>query len=161
MSDLYKLFASDEATEKEGVLLTFGDVRLLIARAGGANRKFAEVFRDKAKPFRYAIDHGQINEEDSARLMAEVYAETVVIGWESVVRDKDTDEVTLDAKGKPKLQKKIKDKDGKLIAFSVENCTRMLIDLPELFREIQMMAQRSENFRKSEEAEDLGNLSES
>lgn len=158
---LYTMFASDEVIEKDGVLLRYGDNRLLIARAGGANRKFAEIFREKAKPYRYAIDHQQIDEDDSTRLMAEVYAETVVLGWESVVRDKETNEVVLDGKGKPKLQKKIMDKEGKLMSFSVENCTKLLIDLPELFRDIQQMSQRVENFRKSEEATDLGNLSES
>jgi len=158
---VYKMFESDGTSEKDGVLLNYGDIRFLIARAGGANRRFAEVFREKAKPFRYAIDHGQLNEDDSARLMAEVYAETVVLGWESVVRDKETDEVVLDGKGKPKIQKTIEGKDGKQMKFSVENCTDLLADLPELFRDIQQMAQRSEHFRKSEEAEDLGNLSES
>lgn len=160
MSNLYKMFASDEAMEKAGVILNYGGVRFQIARAGGANRKFAEVFKEKAKPFRYAIDHGQMNEEDSNRLMAEVYAETVVLGWDSVVKNENGNPV-VDGKGKPKLQKKIEDKDGKLMSFSIENCTQLLCDLPELFRDIQGMAGKAENFRKDEEAEDAGNLKES
>lgn len=160
MSSLYKMFASDEAMEKEGVLLNFGDVRFLIARAGGANRKFAEVFKDKAKPFRYAIDHGQMSEEDSNRLMAEVYAETVVLGWESVVRDEDG-RVVKTAAGQPKVQKKIEGKDGKLVPFTTESCIDLLCDLPDLFRDIQKMAGEAANFRKDEEAEDAGNLSAS
>jgi hypothetical protein len=154
------MFASDEVLEKQGVLLNYGDVRFLIARAGGGNRKFAEVFKEKAKPFRYAIDHGQLSEEDSNRIMAEVYAESVVLGWESVVRD-ENGKVVNDAKGKPKLQQKIEGKDGKMMPFTVENCTQLLCDLPELFRDVQGMAAKAENFRKAEDEADEGNLEKS
>jgi hypothetical protein len=154
------MFASDEAAEKQGIVLNYGGVKFLIARAGGGNKRFAEVFKEKAKPFRYAIDHGQMSEEDSNRLMAEVYAETVVLGWETVVKGEDGKTV-LDAKKQPKTVKKVEGKDGKMLDFTVENCTQLLVDLPELFRDIQGMAAKAENFRKEEEAADVGNLSES
>lgn len=157
---LYKDYSTDAAMERDGVLVNYGDVRFLIARAGGSNRKFAEVFKAKAQPFRYAIDKGKLNEDDANRIMAETYAETVILGWESVVRD-DNGDIVKGAKGKPKIQKSIEGKDGKQVKFTVENCTQLLLDLPDLFRDIQAMAADQANFRKEEEAEDAGNLNES
>lgn len=159
MSDVYKMFETDEQVEQEGVLLNYGKFRILIARAGGANRKFAKVFREKAKPFKYALDHNKMSEDDSNRVMAEVYAETVILGWESIVKNKETGEPELKANGEPKLQKKIEDKDGKLMEFSVENCVQLLMDLPELFRDIQQQASTMDAFQKEEEEEDSKNLS--
>jgi hypothetical protein len=157
---LYKMFEVSEATEQKGILLNYGNIRLLIARAGGSNKKFVESFKDKSKPFEFAIKHGKLEEEDSIRLMAEVYAETIVLGWESVVLGEDG-KPKLDTKGKPKFQKKIENKDGKMIAFSVEACTQILMDLPELFRQVQEMSGEYANFLKDEEAAEVGNLSES
>lgn len=157
---LYKDFATDKNMERSGVLLNYGDVRLLIARAGGSNRKFSEVFKEKAQPYRYAIDHGKMSEEDANRIMAEAYAESVILGWQSVVRDENGD-VVRDSKGKPKIQQSIEGKDGKQMKFTVENCTQLLLDLPDLFRDIQQMASDQRNFQKEEEKADAGNLSES
>ena len=41
---LYKMFEVDNVQEQGGVLLNYGDVRFLIARAGGGNKDFAKVF---------------------------------------------------------------------------------------------------------------------
>ena len=160
MSSLYKMFEVDKAQEAKGVLLNMGDNRFLIARAGGGNKQFVECFKEKAKPFKFAIEHSKMEEEDSVKLMASVYAETVILGWESAVRDEEHN-LVLTAGGKPKIQKSVEGKDGKQMKYSVENCTQLLIDLPELFREIQAFAGEYTTFLKHDEAADLGNLSES
>lgn len=157
---LYKDFGTDKQAERDGVLVNLGDVRFLVARAGGSNRKFVKTFKEKSEPFRHAIDTKKMADEDAQRILAETYAETVILGWESAVRDENGD-LVKDAKGKPKVQQSIEGPDGKQMKFSVENCTQLLMDLPELFRRLQEIAMDIANFQKEQEATDEGNLNES
>lgn len=147
---LYQMFATDKAVEKEGILINYGDVRFRIARAGGGNQKFQSVFKELSKPYRRQIDQDQLSDEVSEKIMAEVYARTVILGWDS----KDG----VEADGTDKWKPTIPSKDGsEQLEFNVKNVMRVLIDLPELFTDIKVMAQKASNFRKEEVAEDAGN----
>ena len=61
--------------------------------------------------------------------MAETYAESVIIGWKGV-----------------------KDRDNKPLKFTKENVVKLLIDLPELFTEIQKRATAFGTFKERNEA---------
>jgi len=66
--------------------------------------------------------------------MAEVYAETVLLGWTGVA-----------------------DENGTPLPFTKENCVKLLTDLPDLFRDIQEQAQRVANFRAADLEADAKN----
>lgn len=127
---LYKQFKTDGSLEKEGILLEYGTnskgdpICIRIARAGGANAQYAKRMEARVKPYRRQIQNETMENALIERILKEVYAETVVIGWEGVE----------DEKGKP-------------IEYSVENCVKLFDDLPDLFRDIQEQSQRAALFR--------------
>ncbi len=123
---LYTMFATDKEAEKDGVLIDLGGVRFLLARAGGANAEFARVFQNKAEPYQTAINQKTLGESVGNRILAEAYAEAVVLGWE-----------TEEPEDSGKWKNYIEDSDGKKMKFSVVNCVRLFTDLPELFSTIR------------------------
>jgi hypothetical protein len=130
----YTLFATDNRLEQDGILLDYGSFRLRIARAGGANRRFAQVLEAKLKPHRRQIQTETLADEVAHRLIVEAYAEAVLLGWEGVV----------DAGGQP-------------MPFTRDNAVRLLTDLPDLFRDLQEQATKAALFRRQAEEADEKN----
>ena len=120
---LYDLFGTDQDLEKEGFALEYGDTTFVIARAGGANQKYQRNVERKMRPYRSAINSGTMNEDTARKLMAEAYAETIILAWDGVT-----------------------DREGNVLEFTVENVTKVLMDLPDLFNEIISESSRIANF---------------
>jgi len=127
----YAHFSTDTSLEKKGITLDFGDFAIRVARAGGANKKYAKALHTKMKPHRKAFQAGTLDPKVGNNIMAEVYAETIVLGWAGVV-----------------------DAEGAEMEFNKENCVKLFTDLPELFNQVIADA---ENYRlfKEEEEEDI------
>ena len=131
---LYKAFKTDESVETKGVWIEYdtqGDgkpARFKIARAGGSNRKYTAVLERKMKPVRRALATGALDDKVSERILAETYAEAVILGWENITWP--------DGNGAEKA-----------LSFSRENCVMVLLALPELFADLQLQANRVAPFR--------------
>ncbi len=123
----YQLFETSKKHETDGIVLDYGDFKITVSRAGGANQKYNKLLAEKVKPYRRRFETGTMDNEMSDRLMAEVYAESVVIGWQNV-----------------------RDRDGQVIAFTRDACVKLFLDLPDLFRDVQEQAMRVANFRAQE-----------
>lgn len=127
---LYQQFKSDANLEKSGILLEYGfnkagkAITIRIARAGGANNAYTKRMEAKFKPYRRQIQTETIDTQIVEKLLREVYAETVVLGWENV-----------------------EDADGNPMDYTVANCVKLFEDLPDLFKDIQEQSQRSALFR--------------
>jgi hypothetical protein len=133
--NLYQTFKADESMEKTGIDLQYGpDCKIRIARAGGSNRRYGKLLGERLKPFRRQMDNGTLDDAVAAELMAEVYAESVILGWTGVDGP-----------------------DGQPLDFNRENCVKLLTDLPELFRDIQEQAAKIANFRAAEREADAKN----
>ncbi len=128
---IYELFTTDECLEKEGFALEYGEATFIIARAGGANKKFQSIMERKMRPYRSAINAGTMDESTAEKLLAEAYVDAVIIAWDGVTGP-----------------------DGEVLAFSKENVIKVLLDLPDLFRDIQEQSQRVANFTKAGAEED-------
>lgn len=137
---LYKQFKTDNDLEKSGIVLEYGEnshgkpIGIRIGRAGGGNLAYQRLLEARVKPYRRQIQNETIENALVEKLMREVYAETVVIGWENV------EFPVLDAAGND---------TGKTeeLPYTVENCVRLFNDLPELYRDIQEQSQRAALFR--------------
>lgn len=120
---IYKNYRTNHTSEIEGVLLDFGNgEKIRLARAGGSNKNFlraAERLQRKC-----AGEVRNRTEAEAARLLAEVYADSVVLDWEGV-----------------------KDAEGKDLPFSRENVIKLLSDLPEFFAEVRARAEGLALFR--------------
>jgi hypothetical protein len=129
--DIFKSYATDDSLETAGVWQNLGDAKFLIAR--NPNRNYARrlnaqleahrVALDAETPEAYALDN---------RIMAEVYAETILLGWENVVYN------------------------GHKFAYTKENAIKALTHRD--FRvEIGRLASNVEAYRLKQEAEQVKN----
>lgn len=128
---LYSQFKTDAALEKDGVILQYGNnsdgkpIQITIARAGGSNVRFMKSMDHHRKPYRRQIQNDTLDPETATVLLAKVYAESVILGWSGV-----------------------EDENGNLMDYNVKNCEKLLIDLPDLFIDIQEQANKVALFRE-------------
>lgn len=140
-SPLYKTFETDKRLESEGIVFDLGlpnsqglPMAIRIKRAGGANIQFAKVLDQKIRPVKRQSDAGMLSQERSEAILREVYAETVVIGFEN-----------------------LEDRDGNPLSFSKDNVVKLFTDLPDLFRDVVEFSQKSALFRAEVREADAGN----
>lgn len=130
---IYKLFETDKKLETEGIELRYetGDIEndfsIFIRRAGSSNLQYQKLIAKKVEPHRLLLSKNQLPLETMLRITAEVYSETVVIGWHNV-----------------------KNKNGEIIPFSAENCLTLFLDMPDFFEDIRAQAENANLFRKRE-----------
>lgn len=138
---LYKQFKTDDNLERIGILLQYGEnskgkpIAIRIARAGGANSQYTKLIEARVKPYRRQIQNETIERVVVDKLLRQVYAETVVLGWENV-----------------------EDEAGNELPFSTDNCVKLFEDLPDLFADIQEQSQRAALFRQDILEADSKNL---
>lgn len=132
---LFSKFKNDPNREQQGVTLDLGDgVKIQVARAGGANAAFERRLAAVTKPHRKLIQTGLIDKKLADELVAQVYAETVVLGWENVT-----------------------DEDGTVLDFTVDNVKKVFTALPDLFRLVRETAEDQTLFRADILEGDAGN----
>ena len=147
MSNPYKMFATDKTTEQEGILINYGSFRFRVARSGGSNHKFRRLLQAKLKPYRHQLDNETMDDKVSEALMREAFAEAVVLGWETKVGEE----------GSERWEPWLEGPDGSHMEYSVENCVKVLTDLPDLFKDLQQVSGKVALFRKAEEEDDVKN----
>jgi len=161
MSNLYEMFEMDVDLEREGITINYGSVKFLIARAGGRNTAFKKLFGAKTKKHRHQIDNETLGDDAADRIMFESYAEAVVLGWWSRKEDANGDPILDKKTDEEQWVDTIENKKGKHVKFSVDECVKLFINLPDLFADIQRMSTKAANYRKELDEEDEGNLQES
>lgn len=82
----------DPNKAKKGVWIAYGDAMILIGRFG--NKAFIEKFNSRVAPYKNMLE--TIPEETSERIMAEVIAETILLGWENIQINGETVEYSFD-----------------------------------------------------------------
>lgn len=124
MSNVYEIFKTNENLEKKkGITLEFGEFSFQILRAGNKNKNYSKISRKLSKKYKRQIETETIDDEIGRELLIKIYAESVVIDW-----------------------KGIQDESGKDMPFTVENCIKLLTDLPDLFGMIHSEANNFSNF---------------
>lgn len=146
MADLYSMFQTDKSLETEGIWYDFDDeTGFRLARAGGANVKFAKAVEEKTRPHRRQIDNGTIDPEVGNRLLIEAFVGTVLLDWKGVRGP---------AKGK---DEKGNDIPGDPVPFNRANAIKLLTDMPDLFNELRDESTKMANFRNKVVEDDAGN----
>jgi len=145
---LYSQYKTNTEYEKKGVTFQFGDYRIVLARAGGANARYQKVLTAKMKPYRRAIQNGSLDNETEIRIMRETFIDCCIIDWltKSVAEDGTVD-----------WKKGIEGPDGTLKPVNKENLLAVYEDLPDLFIEHQNLANDMNNYRAEEIEADVGN----
>lgn len=142
---MYKQFQTDSAREKEGVWLDYGDFRVRIARAGGANKEFQKSLERITRRYRRAIATDNLETELADDLVRQVYAKTVILDWETKVGEE--------------FKRGIEPDDGgaELLPVTQENVLATLRALPDLFSDIQDQARSSVLWRSAIKEDLAGN----
>lgn len=140
---LRKMFETDKSVEREGVIVEYAPgVEIKVARAGGANKKFAKVMQRLARPHRKAIQTDSINEDLLLGLFITAYAQTIILDWKGITKDLITHD---DADAETELE------------FNAENIEAVLHAQPNLFQDIQRTADNIALFRADILEEDSKN----
>lgn len=138
---LYKQFQTDTTLETTGIDLQYGTnsknlpILIHIARAGGANKAYTKRMEALVKPYRRQIQNETIDRVVLDGIVKQVFAETVLLGWQNV-----------------------EDKDDKPITFSAANALKLFEDLPDLYADISEQAQKAALFRTDIREGDAKNL---
>ena len=137
MQNIYELYETDAALEKKGIGLKFGPALFIARRAGGANKEFEVKFNEKTRHLTTKLQVQSLPEDESERILKEVYAEAVIVGWEGVT-----------------------DRTGNTLEFNVKNFVQVMTDLPTLWTALRQAASDHSNFLLSltkKDGETLGN----
>lgn len=149
-STMFDQFDTDKNLEMKGVWIDYGSFRVLLARAGGANKKYLSYSEKKTKPLRRAMEVGTLGEDRSRSILYDIFAQTVVLAWEI---SKGTDDET----GETIWESGIHAKDGSIIEFNKANVISTFNLLPNLFFDLQSSAQSTAIYRKEDMEDDSGN----
>lgn len=123
---LYRHFKTSARQEAEGVDLSYpGGVKIKIARAGGSNLAFKKAFERLARRYRRQLELEILPLDVQNKLLQEVYADTVVLGWEGV-----TDEL------------------GRPMEHTRDNVLKLFTDLPDLWADVKTCAENATLFRE-------------
>lgn len=118
----------------KGIVLDLGQGRMItIHRAGGSNYKYIKAVTAASRKYRNA---SRIDPEIDNKVMAELYATTIVTGWEGICIN------------------------GEPVPCTAENVKEFLLDVPLAFERIKEAANEASNFlveQAQEDSETLGN----
>lgn len=158
---LFKTYQTDKTKELEGVVFTpDSTTAITIARGGGANVQYAKAIDRKSKPMRRQIEAGILDPELDRKMMAEVYAETVIKNWETLITIKGKPELVQGLEANPEAPDgtytHTPDEHG-LVPFNKQNVVATLRLLPDLMIDIQRESQNLANYRAEERKADSGN----
>lgn len=140
---LRKMYRTSKTLEETGVVLEYGDgVEVMVARAGGANRKYAKVLSRLTRPHRAAIQNEVLDETLGQEIMYQTYAQAVVKGWKGITKDILTNN----------------DEDAEVeLECTEENIIAVFKALPDLYEDIKKMSDSIAMFREETNSADSGN----
>jgi hypothetical protein len=142
---MYAQFQTDGSLEQSGVWLDYGEFKVKISRAGGANKKFVKLLEQRTKPFRRAMQTETMNNDKAMEILRGVYAATIVMAWETKV----------DGEFAPGIEPP--EEGEKLLPFNIENVAEVFNTLPDLFADIQEQSNKVAIFREELLESDSGN----
>lgn len=126
--NLYRMYETDTDLERGGIRVDIApDVYITVARAGGGNTAFAKTHNEVMKPFRAALD--ELPDEKIHELQARIYAKSVIRDWAGIT-----------------------DRDGNVLEFTEDNVVKILVDLPDLFSMLRVIAADANGYRPAEAA---------
>ena len=147
---MFEMFDSDTDMETKGIWADYGEFRVRIARAGGANKVYQQYIEKKLKPYRRMAQQGTpIPEAKSRALLADIFAKTIILDWE-IADGENEDTSTIWKQG-------IHARDGSVLEFNEANVLLTLKALPNLLMDLQDTASSVTLFAKEDLEEDAKN----
>ncbi len=146
MKNLYELYATEDDLEIGGVWQDLGSARIKLARSGSKNTIYNKTFTKVMKRHKKAT-FDAVSDKEGRAILAEIFAKSVIKAWE-IKNKKGEWESGLEMMVDEKL---------KVVPFSIANVKKCLLELPDLFRQLQTWADEIKTFQKETEEEQLKN----
>ena len=127
---LYKQYKTDNLKEVNGVEIETAQnedgsfATFIISRAGESNKAYQKAIELASKPYRRQIDMGILEPAKAEEIYFNVFCETILKGWKNVF-----------------------DENGEAIEFSIGAAKKLLTDLPELYKELNVNSNKLALFR--------------
>ena len=139
MAEFVKASKTDPALEKDGVWIDYkGGVSLRCRRANSDNVEYCAAFERMLKKHGRSIENDALPMKEVNRLMAEIYADTVVTEWKGVTDWKNLSDTTP-------------------LSFTRENVIAFLTDWPDEFKFAQRIARGKDAYLAEVEDLDIKN----
>lgn len=125
--DIFQQFKTNEALEKSGTWVDFGDgIKFKLASMSARNKDYVKAVEAALKPFKRQIRMKAFSNEKDAEVTREVFADKILIDWTGVKRG----DVT--------------------IKYSRDAALDLMIELPKLYHELVEQATNDATFLESE-----------
>jgi hypothetical protein len=137
---LRKTFRTDQTAEAEGVWITVGiddsgkEIRIRLSRMSNSNKRYTKALRTATSPHQSAIQNDALDNVLARKLLQEVFADTVLLGWENIRKSELTGVAT----------------DTEELPFNRDNALALFAELPDLYDDWESRAQKSAAFREQE-----------
>jgi hypothetical protein len=133
VSSPFSQFKTNTDAETAGVWVSFGDYEIKLARSGGANKRFMQVLDDYMQPHKRAQEMGILDETTATGVLANVYADTIVLAWRTKIDDK--------------WESVLIGPDGQKIEFNRDNVVKLLTEVTDFFVIIRAQAAAYQTFK--------------
>lgn len=140
----YARYHADENLTKAGVTYEDEDVRIRVTYAGTENTRYDKMLKLKLKPFETQIRNDNFSDAAFHKVLAGVYAATVVLSWE-----------VLNENGE--WVSGIYDESGEIMPYSEENVKKGFSLGQRLFTDVIKVATNFNLFRQNQKEEDAKN----
>ena len=150
MEGFESLFETDSASESEGKWVQIGNAEYLLARAGGANTRYAKEMAAALRPHQRRIQLGQMTNEEGMKLAVGPFVNTVLLNW----RMKNPADKADDAQP---VEGKLFSKDGSEVVYSKAKAKEVLLRFTDLFMALQEQASNIANYTPEDAEADAGN----
>lgn len=151
MANPFAMFKTDPELEtSKGVIIDYGDFRICVGRAGGANKKYINLLEAMMKPYQRQLATNQMDDDVATRILVEVFAKTVVFGCDVLDKDRSTDTEKVYKSG-------ILTESGVVVEDSAENRQILFMSLKELFIDLRKQATDFTLFLAVQKEETVGN----
>lgn len=153
---MFAMFKTNSNAEKKGTWINYGEFKFLVARAGGTNHAYKNLIEVLSKPYRRQIDAEKLDEAKQKEILAEAYSRTVILGAEVLVPVKGAV-----AKEGEEVQKEwvpgLFSESGEVLNPTPANIKKCLLELPDLFKDLQLIAVDSAAFLEEAQEKDAKN----
>lgn len=140
----YAKYHTDDNLIKTGIWYEDEDIRVKVTYAGTENHRYDKMLKLKLKPFETQIRNDNFSDAAFHKVLAEVYAATVILVWE-VKNDKD------------EWTPGVYDIEGNIIAPSEKSYIMALGLGQRLFNDLIKVATNFNLFRQAQKEEDAKN----
>lgn len=132
-------FRTDKALEVEGVEIAVDmnehnnePIKIRIARMGRSNKRYSKRLEEVTQPHQSAIANETLDNDLGAKLLREVFVDTVLLSWSNLPKSELT--------GDPK--------DTDELPFNRENALALFAELPDVYDDWEARAKKAANFRE-------------